>query len=63
MSLRSYIETIACMDIIERQKYLTTEKFAPVRQAGRKLFFKLRAFRRSISARPPSLLPGRIQEE
>ncbi len=48
LALRSYIETVACWDMIERRGFLPPEKLAPVRELGHKLFIKLQAFRRSL---------------
>lgn len=48
LALRSYIETVACLDLIERQGYRTSEEVGPVRQLGHRLFMKLQAFRRSL---------------
>jgi len=58
IALRSYIETIACLDIMERQGYQTAEEISPIRQQGYTLFIKLQAFRRSISTRHPSSVSG-----
>jgi len=52
LALRSYIETVACWDLIERRGYLQSEELAPARELGHHLFVKLQAFRRS-------LVPGR----
>ena len=51
MALRSYMETVACMDIMERQGYLEPEKLIPVRELGYSLFIKLQAFRRVLEGR------------
>ena len=48
MALRSYLETIACMDIIERQGYLDGSLLAGVRTSGHDLFVKLQAFRKAL---------------
>jgi four helix bundle protein len=48
MALRSYLETVACLDLIERRKYLTPETIDSTRELGHQLFVKLQAFRRSL---------------
>ena len=48
LALRSYLETIACLDIIERRGYLQTEELIPIRNQGHQLFIKLQAFRKSL---------------
>jgi hypothetical protein len=47
-TLRSYLETIACFDLIERRKYLPKDEIIPLRASGHELFIKLQAFRKSI---------------
>jgi four helix bundle protein len=48
LALRSYLETIACLDIIERQGYLASVALAKIRDHGHELFIKLQAFRKSL---------------
>ena len=48
MALRSYLETIACLDIIEGQKYLPVASILELREHGHNLFIKLAAFRKSL---------------
>ena len=48
MALRSYLETVACMDLIERRKYLSFEVIDSRRELGHRLFVKLQAFRRAL---------------
>jgi len=48
MALRSYLETVACLDLIERRKYLRSETIASTRELGHQLFVKLQAFRRAL---------------
>jgi four helix bundle protein len=57
-ALRSYIETVACLDIAERRNYLKPEDVDPVRQSGHTLFVKLQAFRRSVATRRRSSVSG-----
>jgi len=50
MALRSYLETIACLDIIERRGYLSSNALAEVREFGHQLFIKLQAFRKALES-------------
>ena len=51
MALRSYLETVACMDLIERRKYLKVEIIGSARQLGHQVFVKLQALRRALKNR------------
>ena len=48
LALRSYLETIACCDLIERRAYLTSDDLTALREQGHQLFIKLSAFRKSL---------------
>ncbi|OGQ79064.1 MAG: hypothetical protein A3F90_07410 [Deltaproteobacteria bacterium RIFCSPLOWO2_12_FULL_60_19] len=48
MSLRSYLETVACIDLIERRGYLKNDRITSFRESGHRLFIKLQAFRRTL---------------
>ncbi len=48
LALRSYLQTVACFDIIERRKYLSDDIPAEMREHGHKLFVKLQAFRKAL---------------
>ena len=48
LALRFYMETVACLDLIERRGYLTTQELEAIRQFGHELFIKLQAFRKSL---------------
>jgi four helix bundle protein len=48
MALRSFVETVACQDIIERRKYLTAEDLRPSRELGAKLFAKIQSMKRFL---------------
>ena len=48
LALRSYMETVACWDLIERRSYLTSKDLVAIRGAGHNLFVKLQAFRNSL---------------
>lgn len=52
LALRSYLETIACFDIIEQQGYLGNNVSTEARRLGHQLFVKLQAFRRSLVGLP-----------
>jgi len=49
MALRSYLETVACLDIAERRGYLSSDDLRPARDSGHQLFVKLWGLRRSLS--------------
>jgi four helix bundle protein len=48
IALRSYLETIACMDLIERRSYLDSDQLNQTRQIGHRLFIKLVSFRKKL---------------
>ena len=48
LALRSYLETIACLDLIEQFNYLPKTEIEPLREQGHKLFIKLSAFRKAL---------------
>ncbi len=48
LALRSYLETIACLDLIERRSYLSPENMTSLRNQGHQLFIKLSAFRKAL---------------
>lgn len=48
MALRSYLETVACMDLIERRKYLSDGTIDSARNLGHQVFVKLQALRRAL---------------
>ena len=47
-AVRSYLETIACLDLVKRRNYIFKGEIDPTRQLGHELFVKLQAFRRSL---------------
>ena len=51
LALRSYLETVACMDLIVRRKYLKVETIGSARQLGHQVFVKLQALRRALKNR------------
>jgi four helix bundle protein len=48
LALRSYLETIACFDIIARRDYLSKDVLTSIRKQGHQIFIKLIAFRKSL---------------
>jgi len=48
LALRSYLETVACLDIAERRSLLTAARIDEVRGLGHQLFVKLQAMRRFL---------------
>jgi len=48
IAIRSYLETIACLDLIERREYIDINQLNPLRQNGHQLFVKLVAFRKRL---------------
>jgi four helix bundle protein len=48
LAMRSYLESVACLDIAQRRAYLTTHNLDEIRGFGHQLFTKLQAFRRSL---------------
>jgi four helix bundle protein len=56
LAIRSYIETVACFDIIDRRNYyLTSESLSEMRDLGHQLFVRLQAFRKALQS--PVLCP------
>jgi four helix bundle protein len=51
LALRSYIETVACLDLIENQGYLKPEETNSIREQGHKLFVKISSLRKSLNGR------------
>jgi four helix bundle protein len=45
---RSYLETIACLDIMERRKYIQDQQLKTIRDLGHRLFVKLHAFKKAL---------------
>ena len=48
LALRSYLETISCLDLIERRAYLNPSQLNQLRRSGHQLFIKLIAFRNRL---------------
>ena len=47
-ALRSYLETIACLDLIELCSYANPDSVIPLREQGHQLFIKLSSLRKSL---------------
>jgi len=52
MALRSLVETIACIKLIQRRKYFDEEKIQSIYNFSEVLFGKLVAFRKAVSKNP-----------
>ncbi|MBW1999562.1 MAG: four helix bundle protein [Deltaproteobacteria bacterium] len=50
MALRSLVETVACLKLLERRDYVDREKIQASYESSEKLFAKLTAFRKSINS-------------
>ena len=48
LAIRSYLETIACLDLIDQLEYLSLSETGSVREQGHQLFIKLNAFRKAL---------------
>jgi four helix bundle protein len=48
LALRSYLETIACLDLIDELNYLPENETKTIREQGHQLFIKLSAFRKAL---------------
>ncbi len=51
-SLRSLLECVACLDVVERRKYVSADELSPTRELGHKLFMKIQAMRRALREKP-----------
>jgi len=49
LALRSYLETIACLDLIEQFEYLSEDEISEIRKQGHQVFVKLIAFRKALN--------------
>lgn len=52
MALRSLVETVACQDIIEQRKYVSTDDLRPSRELGSKLFAKIQSMKKFLAQQP-----------
>lgn len=50
-ALRSFLETVACLDLIERRNYISPEKLKSLRKTGKTLFYKISKFRKTLQGK------------
>jgi four helix bundle protein len=50
LAMRSYLETVACLDIAQRRVYLSANDVSQSVEFGHQLFVKLQSFRRSLKS-------------
>lgn len=48
LAIRSFLETVACIDLIERRKYHSEDALFYIREFGRTLYIKLSHFRQAL---------------
>ena len=48
IAIRSYIETVACLDLIERRGYLPINDLGRIRRSRRTLFYKITKFQKGL---------------
>jgi four helix bundle protein len=48
LALRSLMECVACLDLIERHRYVPIDDLAATRNQGHELFVKIQAMRRAL---------------
>ncbi|NIM97859.1 MAG: four helix bundle protein [candidate division Zixibacteria bacterium] len=53
LALRSYIETVACLDIAERRGYQAANTLVEIKKAGHLVFVKLQALRKALGPSVP----------
>jgi len=64
LSLRSLMECVACLDVVERRRYAGTEELSAIKNLAHQLFIKLQAMRHSLkkggehALRRRSMVPG-----
>jgi len=58
LALRSYLETVACLDLIENQGYLKPDETNSIRDQGHQLFIKLSSMRKALRKSTPSPVSG-----
>ena len=63
LAIRSYIESVACLRIAVRRRYLTDVDVAPTESMGEKLVMKLHAMRKSIAPMRPWLKEAQAEYE
>ena len=50
LSIRSFLETVACLDLCQRRGYFIPEEMIEIRKTGKDLFFKLIRFRKALKS-------------
>jgi four helix bundle protein len=50
LSIRSFLETAACLDICQRRNFCTPEEMFTKRKTGKTLFYKLIRFKKSLQS-------------
>jgi four helix bundle protein len=50
MASRSYLETVACLDILVRRKYVQEQQLQPIWDLGHRLSVKLQAFLKALKS-------------
>ena len=48
LALRSFLESVACLDLIQRRAYVSPKELSNARKTGRTLFLKITRFRKVI---------------
>ena len=49
LAVRSFLETVACWDLVARRSYVSSNELIAVREQGHSLFVKLQAFRKRLT--------------
>lgn len=66
-ALRSLLECVACLDVVERRRYAQLEELSAIRVLGHQLFIKIQAMRHSLNKdrggtpRRRSVVPGQVK--
>ena len=63
MASRSLLETVACLDVVERRNYISAHTIRESRDIGHRLFAKLQAFKNAVVLRNPSAVGRRRSRE
>ena len=48
LSIRSLMECVACLDLVQRREYVPLNELSLIRELGHKIFIKLQAMRRTL---------------
>ena len=48
LALRSYLECVACLDLIQRRNYISLDLIDDLRKKGRNLFYKITRFQKAL---------------